>query len=89
MNMTLNQLAARLNEIIEQNKRSGKAERNDLPVVVEINPPPRQKGQHYKNSKSYAIRYAGSAMSTLLSKQSPTGKINVMCLVTNESDRIE
>ncbi len=59
--MTLKELHKRLGEIISQNDERGWSERNDLPMVVAINPLPRFKGQHYKNAKRFPIKYASSA----------------------------
>jgi hypothetical protein len=46
--MTLRQMAARLNQIIAENDRRGRSERNDLPVVVEI-PRKSEKGNLLKS----------------------------------------
>jgi hypothetical protein len=59
---TLKELAARLNSIIAENEARGWSERNDLPVVIEVSPLPRQPRQHFKSAKMYYVDYASSAM---------------------------
>lgn len=84
--ITLNELAKRLSEIIEQNRASGWSDRNDLPVVVSVQPPPRKYRQHRRNAKHYPLRYASSAMTGLT--DSSGQKLNVVELITNEHEAI-
>lgn len=86
MSMSLTELAARLNEIIARNEAAGWADRNALPVAIEIAPPARLPRQHRKNSKHYMVDYASSSMHGVTATNGD--KLNLMVIATSEASRI-
>lgn len=90
MNLTLKQLAAQLNELVAENEKSGRAERNDLPAMIRVSPPARKKGQHYKTPVFYTVNCVPSCMTTFWSENPVTGnkvKVAAMTVETKSENQ--
>jgi hypothetical protein len=85
--MNINQLIARLIEVRDQNAASW-PERNDLPMVVAVEPAVRMKGQRRRNSRYFTLQYASSAMHGLPVNTPEFSKRNALVLVTSEGAEI-